>query len=128
MANLLMVTAQEDNRYELFEEANALLRNTLQLARRSLGRDHLLVMRIAMTLGSNLLLTADAFGMYPTVLDEVELIYANAVKTARRVLGASHPNTKEIQVKLDVVRGLQRGESRYIAAEAVPKGPYDAPD
>jgi len=93
------------NRLQRFEEAKALLRKTIPIARRALGDRnlHTLKMRWAYagTLHNDPGATLDDHREAVTTLEDAERI-------ARRVLGAAHPNTKGIELALESAREALR--------------------
>jgi len=88
-----------------FEEAKALLRKTMPLARRVLGNDHriTLVMRqtYAQTIYKDYGATLDDLHEAVTTLEEIEPI-------ARRVLGGLHPTAVSIEYHLQNARATLR--------------------
>jgi len=95
---------------ELMDEAISLLRHKLPVARRCLGRDDRVVLKMTECLASNILLVADEAGMTREDLDECEALYKHVLKTMRQVLGTAHPDTQRIQGKLDVVVKIRETE------------------
>ena len=97
-----------------FEEAKALLRKTLPVARRVLGESHELTLRMrriyAQTLYKDDAVTLDDLREAVTTLEETERI-------ARRVLGGTHPLTEAIEVSLGKSRAALR--AREDAASGV---------
>ena len=93
------------NRLENFEEAKALLRRTVPVARRVLGEscDTTLKMKkmYAIALGSDTGATLDDLREAVTTLEE-------AAKTAVRVLGGSHPFTGSLERSLKCSRATLR--------------------
>ena len=77
-----------------YAEAMALLRNMTSVARRALGEDHELTLKMRKMYAASLCVNPDATlddtREAVTTLEEIELI-------ARRVLGGAHPLTKRIE-------------------------------
>ena len=100
------------NRLERFEEAKALLRRTVPVARRVLGEGHEITLRMKRTYATAHYMdpaaTLDDVREAVTTLEETE-------RTARRVFGSAHPLTKDIEDDLRKARAALR------AQEAVPK-------
>ena len=88
-----------------FEDAKALLRKTLPVARRVLGESHELTLRTrwiyADVLYENPAATLDDVREAVTTLEET-------LPTARRVLGGAHPFTVEVERNLGDVRAALR--------------------
>jgi len=88
-----------------FEEAKALLRQTLPVARRVLGESNDLTLRMKWTYAGALCANDDAtlddLREAVTTLDE-------SLRTARRVLGGAHPLTVEIEDDLRDARAALR--------------------
>jgi tetratricopeptide (TPR) repeat protein len=84
-----------------FEEAKALLRRTIPVARRALGASHITTLRVqwiyAQTLYKDDAVTLDDLREAVTTLEEIE-------RTARRVLGGGHPTTAGIEMCLREAR------------------------
>ena len=80
-----------------FEEAKALLRETIPVARRALGASHITTLRVrwiyAQTLYKDDAVTLDDLREAVTTLEEIE-------RTARRVFGGAHPLTAGIEATL----------------------------
>ena len=97
---LAEIYASSLGRQRHFGEATALLRKTIPVARRVLGEDHQLTIKMrwlyAAALCENEDATLDNLREAVTTLEET-------LRTARRVLGGGHPMTGSI-----AVRGLQR--------------------
>ena len=89
------------NRLERFEEAKALLRKKIPVARRVCGESHDLALRIGWTCAYALCrdpsATLDDLREAVTALEELE-------RTARRVLGGAHPTTGGIEAALQQAR------------------------
>jgi len=89
------------NDLKRFEEAKALLRKTMPVARRVLGESHELTLRVRTNYAQTLYkvdgATLDDLREAVTTLEETDRI-------ARRVLGGVHPYTKEIEAYLRYVR------------------------
>ena len=88
-----------------FEEAKALLRKTLPVARRVLGGKDRLTLKMRWTYAQSLYLdagaTLDDLREAVTTLEDVE-------HTARRVLGGANPNTVRIEQSLRNARAALR--------------------
>ena len=88
-----------------FEEAKALLRKTMPLARRILRDSHELTLLIRMNYATALFndpsATLDDLREAVTTLEDTE-------RTARRVLGGAHPTTKEVEARLQKARPVLR--------------------
>ena len=88
-------------RLERFEEAKALLRKKIPVARRVCGESHDLALRIGWTCAYALCrdpsATLDDLREAVTALEELE-------RTARRVLGGAHPTTGGIEAALQQAR------------------------
>ena len=84
-----------------FEEGKALLRKMTPVARRVLGENHELTIRMRWACGQALYLyasaTLDDLREAVTTIEDVE-------RTARRVLGGAHPLTSVIEVELRLAR------------------------
>ena len=80
-----------------FEEAKALLRKTMPVARRVLGEGNRLTLKMRWICGQSLYMddgaTLDDLREAVSTLEDLE-------RTARRVLGCAHPTVKEIMVRL----------------------------
>ena len=89
-----------------FEEAKSLMRKSIPIARRVLGEDHGLKLRMRMIYAEALYLdtsaTLDDLREAVTTLEETERI-------ARRVLGGAHPLTKSVEIHLRGARAVLRG-------------------
>ena len=100
-------------RLKRFEEAKALLRKTMPVARRVLGESHELTLKLrrnyALALYKGDGATLDDLGKAVTTLEDVE-------RTSRRVLGGAHPFTKTIERHLRALRAALRAR---LAREAV---------
>ena len=90
---------------ERFEEAKALLRATIPVARSVLGDDHRLTLRLrwhyARALYENTSATLDDLRDAVTTLEDT-------VRVARRVLGGAHPTTGGIETSLQKARAALR--------------------
>ena len=88
-----------------FEEAKRLMRKTMPVARRVLGDVHALTFMMRKLFGEALFCdsgaTLDDVREAVSTLEETE-------RTARRVLGGSYPNVREIQKSLRVAREVLR--------------------
>jgi len=84
-----------------FKEAKSLMRKTIPVAQRVLGKAHLLTIkmrwRCAEALYKDDSATLDDMREAVSTLEEIE-------RTARRVLGGAHPTTKGIEVNLRTTR------------------------
>ena len=92
-------------RRELFEEAKALLRKIIPVARRVLGADYWLTLRIRCTY-------AEALYNDPAAplndLREAVTTLEDTNRIARRVLGNTHPTTNEYEEALREARAALR--------------------
>ena len=92
-----------------FEEAKALLRKTIPLARRAFGESHELVLKMRLTYAATLYenpdATLDDFREALATLEESE-------QTARRVPGGAHPLARNIE------KALQRAQRARTALRA----------
>jgi hypothetical protein len=88
-----------------FEEAKALLRKTMPLARRILRDSHELTLLIRMNYATALYQDGSA-----TLHDRREAVTTleDTERTARRVLGGAHPTTKEVEARLQKARATLR--------------------
>jgi hypothetical protein len=90
-----------------FEEAKSLLRKTMPVARRVLGKGDQTTLRMrwvyAQSLCGDANATLDDLREAVTMLEELE-------RTARRVFGAAHPITSGIESSLQVAR---RRENKF---------------
>ena len=97
-------TLREANNYasllgllDRFEEAKALLRKTMPVARRAIGESHELTLKLrrnyALALYEEGSATLDVIREAVTALEDVE-------QTARRVLGGTHPTTVGTEYEL----------------------------
>ena len=88
-----------------FEEAKALLRRTIPVARRVRGDNYDTTLRMrliyAMMLYMNTGATLDDLREAVTTFEEIE-------RTARRVLGSAHPITVDIELSLQEARAALR--------------------
>ena len=88
-----------------FEETKALLRTTMPLAQRVIGNDHDTTLKMrwiyAQALFQDANATLDDLGEAVTTLKDT-------ARTARRVLGGSHPLTTEIEKSLRDARAALR--------------------
>jgi len=86
-----------------FGEVKALMRKTMPVARRVLGENHQLALRMRW-------LYAQSFYKDATLDDlrEAVTILEDTERTARRVLGGAHPTTKNIEGALRVARAALR--------------------
>ena len=106
-----------------FEEAKALMRKSVPVARRVLGENHELTIRLrwnyAVTLRGDEGASLDDLREAVTTLEETE-------RTARRVLGGAHPTTELIERSLHSARAALRArgdvESLRGAVEAMAPG------
>ena len=91
-----------------FEEAKSLLRKTVPVARRILGEDHRVTLKMrwvnAKALCDDSAATLDDLREAVTTIEEID-------STARRVLGGAHPLTTDIGRDLRAVRAALRGAS-----------------
>ena len=96
-----------------FEEAKALLRRTMPVARRVRGENNETTLSMRWIYGGALFkddnATLDDLREAVTTLEDLE-------QTARRVLGSAHPNSSAIEVSLEFARAALR------AREAPPSG------
>ena len=88
-----------------YEEAKALLRKTIPVARRVFGKNDALTLTMrstyAMALYYNTDATLDDLREAVTTLEEIE-------RTAQRVLGGAHPDTAAIEEALRLARAAIR--------------------
>ena len=100
---------------ERFEEAKALLRRTVPVARRVLGEGHEDTLRMRVTLAESLYCdaaaTLDDIREAKTSLEDVE-------RTARRVLGSAHPLTVAFGDALRAARAALRARKTQSPARA----------
>ena len=103
---------------EHFEEAKSLLLKTMPVARHVLGEDHGLTLKLRWNYAAALLndtsTTLDDLREAVTTLEDAE-------RTARRVLGGTHPTTTGIETAMRQTRAALR-------AREMPLHSYDAPD
>ena len=96
------------NGLQRFDEAKLLLRRTIPVARRVLGDDNILTLKMrqayANALYKDLDATLDDLREAVTTLEEIEMI-------VRRVLGGAHPTTTAIEVILRMARAKLRAQS-----------------
>ena len=88
-----------------FEEAKTLLRKMMPVARRVLGENHDLTLRMRMIYGRVL---CQDDGATLDDLREAVLTLEDAARIARRVLGSAHPDTAEIEASLRAARAALR--------------------
>jgi tetratricopeptide (TPR) repeat protein len=100
-----------------FEEAKALLRKTMPVARRVLGESHDLTLRIRAIYAAALYEDSDATLDY---LREAVTRLEDTERIARRVLGGANPLTREIEKSLRNARAALR------ARETPPQNAVDA--
>ena len=103
------------NRLKHFKESKALLREKMLVARRVLGEEHTLTLKIRDSYAEALY--NDGGGTLAD-LREVVTILEDTVRIARRVLGGAHPLTKVIEHNLPKARAALR------AREAPPTSNY----
>ena len=98
-----------------FEEAKRLMRKTMPMARRVLGDVHALTFMMRKLFGEALYrdngAALDDVREAVSTLEETE-------RTARRVLGGSYPNVREIQKSLRVAREVLRARETPSPAES----------
>ena len=96
-----------------FEEAKSLMRKTIPVARRVLGKSHEITIRLSWTYTRAPCNDPDA-----TLDDfrEAELILEDAARTARRVLGPAHPVTVDIDAYLRHVHETLRARETHSSA------------
>ena len=92
-------------RLKRFAEAKALLRKKMPVARRVLGENHDLMLRMRWTYGTALYLDD---GASLDDLREAVTTLEETARTARRVLGSSHPLTPTIERYLQKARTALR--------------------
>ena len=92
-----------------FEEAKALLRRTIPVARRALGASHIATLKLrwiyAQMLYKDAAVTLDDISEAVTTFQDVERI-------ARRVLGGANPTTVDIEGALQTARAHLRRRAR----------------
>ena len=93
------------NRLKHFKESKALLREKMLVARRVLGEEHTLTLKIRDSYAEALY--NDGGGTLAD-LREVVTILEDTVRIARRVLGGAHPLTKVIEHNLPKARAALR--------------------
>ena len=100
---------------ERFEEAKALLRKPMRVARRVLGENHHLTLRMRLAYARALHradgATLDDLREAVTTLEDLERI-------ARRVLGGAHPITEMIEDELRNARATLRARETPSPAES----------
>ena len=109
-ANNLAVTLNDLKR---FEEAKALLRKTIPVARRILGESHELTLKMSWCYAEALY---DDDGATLDDIREAVTTLEDAERIARRVFGGSHPLT------VDIERELQNAQATLRARETPPSG------
>ena len=88
-----------------FEEAKALMRKTMPVARRVLGDSHETTLRMRASYAQSLYMNDRA----PLDdLREAVTTFEETARTARRVLGSAHPTTTGIETELQVARAALR--------------------
>ena len=92
-------------RLKRFAEAKALLRKKMPVARRVLGENHDLMLRMRWTYGTALYLDD---GASLDDLREAVMTLEDTTRTARRVLGGAHPTTRGIERALRDARAALR--------------------
>ncbi len=92
-------------RLQRFEEAKSLLRKLLPVARRVLGESNDLTLKMRWVYASSLYL--DATATLDDLREAVETTEETA-RTARRVLGGSHPTTRGIEGCLRIAQAALR--------------------
>ena len=102
-----------------FAEARAFTRDQMELARLSVGADHLTTLNFQWGYSRAFTLDRDASAEQ---LAEVVTILAKAVKTAEQVLGREHPNTGSIRRELALAR-LEIASRRGHAVTQTPRRP-----
>ena len=110
-----------------FEEAKALLRKTLPMARRVLGENNEITLRLRWSYAEALYLDE---GATLDDLREAVSILEDTDRTARRVFGGTHPLTTEIEGELRHARAALRardgGDVASIREELAAMTPGDA--
>ena len=97
-----------------FEEAKALMRITLPVARRVLSESHDLTLRIRKVYAQTLYKDN---GAAPDDLREAVTTFEETGRVARRVLGGAHPLTKEIEHYMQESRTALRARETPQATE-----------
>ena len=103
MLDVTLATAIRLVHLRRFEEAKSLLRKQIPVAQRKLGDGHIITLTLKKTYAVALYCDKDPGAMLDnlreavTTLEEVE-------RTARRVLGAAHPTTVDIEGALRTAR------------------------
>jgi len=102
-----------------FEEAKALLRETIPVARRALGASHITTLRVrwiyAQTLYKDVAVTLDDLREAVSTLEEIE-------PTAQRVLGPANPTAAGIEECLQDARVVENARVRRAAVDALVAG------
>ena len=88
-----------------FEEAKALLRKTLPVARRALGESHRITLKARLTY-TDAVYKDDGATLYD--LREAVVTLEEIERTAQRVLGGAHPDTAAIEEALRLARAVLR--------------------
>ena len=88
-----------------FEEAKSFLRKTMPVARRVLGEEHRIALRMR-RLYARALYSAD--GATLDDLREAVEIFEDIERTSRRLLGAAHPRVFDIELNLKSARAALR--------------------
>ena len=101
-ANNYAATLKDLRRYE---EAKALLRQSMPVARRLLGESHELTLRMNWNYAWALYM---ADGAKLRELREAVATLEDTERTARRVLGGTHPLTVDLEVELQYARAALR--------------------
>ena len=86
-----------------FEEAKALLRKSIPVARRILGTGHDITLRLRLIYASALYINS---GATLDDLREAVTTFEDTERTARRVFGGSHPLTTGIEYSLRYARAV----------------------
>ena len=102
-----------------FEEAKALLRRTMPVARRVLGESDDLTLRMRKVYAHSLCLDGRPAGATLDDLREAVTTLEDAARIARRVFGSTHPLTVDMESDLREMRAALRARETGGAREPV---------